>query len=187
MAYKEIFEIFLTQNKIAIVDAEDYAYLNQFKWYAFKHRNTFYAVRWLFKENKQIALLMHREILKPSKNIKIDHINRNGLDNRKCNLRICNNSQNMMNREKQCNNSSGYKGVCWVQHANKWMAQIGVNKQNKYLGYYSTKEECAEVYNEAAKKYHGEFAELNRINYQEEVRKKTKLKLHMLRERLKGI
>lgn len=160
---KEHKEIPLTQNKFALVDIKDFDYLNQFKWCTHKQRNTYYAVRSIKKNGKKALLLMHREILKPPKGMCTDHINGDGLDNRRGNLRICSNSQNLMNRGKQKNNASGFKGVWWQKIERKWQAQIQVNKKVISLGYYPTKECAAIAYNEAATKYHGEFARLNQV------------------------
>lgn len=160
---KEYKEIPLTQGKISIADVEDYEYLNQWKWHALRDGNTYYAIRAIPKDGKQTSISMHREILKTPKGMYTDHINMDGLDNRRDNLRICTRSQNQMNSEKHKNNNSGFKGVCWHIGIKKWMAQIKVDKKQICLGYFENKEEAALVYNEAAKKYHGEFAKLNNI------------------------
>jgi hypothetical protein len=88
----------------------------------------------------------------------IDHINGNGLDNRRCNLRLCNNAQNSMNRKKVLA-KSGYKGVYPV--GNKWQASIWLNKKKKHLGLFGDKKKAAKAYDLAAEKYFGEFASLN--------------------------
>lgn len=108
-------EIPLTQGKVTLVDVEDYDYLNTWKWYAWfrnkcfiyrfsNKKNTFrhnggkiYAVRNIKKNGKQVTTYMHRVIMKTSTGLEVDHKNGDGLDNRKDNLRICNNSQNQMN------------------------------------------------------------------------------------------
>lgn len=163
---KEYKEIPLTQGKVALVDIEDYDYLNQFKWYAQKCKNNlFYVVRNIKKDGKQIKLCMHREIMKTPKGMHTDHINGNGLDNRRNNLRICNSSKNQRNSGKHKNNTSGYKGVFWHNRGKKWQASIGLNSKLKHLGLYSTKEEAAIAYNEAAKKYFGGFARLNTFKF----------------------
>lgn len=161
---KEYKEISLTQGKVAFVDAEDYAYLNQFKWCAVYNGYNWYAVRNIPKNGKQTLVLMHREIMKPPKGMDTDHINGNGLDNRRCNLRVCNKSQNMMNRGKTKENTSGYKGVAWDKRAKKWKAHIRINSKLIYLGLFITKEEAALVYNKASKEYFGEYAKLNEVN-----------------------
>ena len=150
-------EIQLTQGKVALVDDEDFEYLNQWKWYVTK-RN--YVRR--SKENE--TLYLHRIILNvKDKNIFIDHVNMNKLDNRKINLRICNRSQNGMNRNKTSLNSSGYKGVVFDIRRKKYYAKIKVNQKIIFLGYYINCIDAARAYNQAAQKYHGEFAKLNVI------------------------
>lgn len=160
MRYKEIP---LTQDKVTLVDIENYDYLNQWKWFADKDRKNsiFYAKRSVLKNGKQTTLKMHREILKPPKDMEIDHKNRDGLDNRKCNLRLCNRSQNQMNKEIQRNNTSSYKGVSWHERGKKWQAYIRKDYKRKHLGLFNIKEEAALAYNEAAIKSFGEFARLN--------------------------
>lgn len=91
----------------------------------------------------------------------IDHRDGNGLNNQIENLRLVNNQQNNCNKNKQINNSSGYKSVSWSKIANKWRAYIVLNKQQIHLGYFTEIIDAANAYNIAAIKYHGEFAKLN--------------------------
>lgn len=88
----------------------------------------------------------------------VDHINLNGLDNRRCNLRLATNTENQRNKSKQVNNTSGYKGVYWRKDSNKWVAQIKVDNEVRHLGRFDTPEEAHAAYCEAAKQLHGEFA-----------------------------
>lgn len=159
-------EIKLTQGKVALVDDEDYEYLNQWKWYAYKHKykHTYYARK--SKNNK--CILMHRIIMNTPPNLQVDHVYHNGLDNRKFieingrlkqNLRNCTNSQNSMN--KTALGKSKYLGVSYV---GKYItAKIRINGRLRYLGSFKTEDAAALAYNEAAKIYHGEFANLNII------------------------
>ena len=160
-------EIQLTQGKVALVDDEDFEYLNQWKWYAHtsKKSNTFYAARNSLKINGRTKRIkMHTFIYdKNNSEILIDHINNNGLDNRKSNLRICNHNQNQQNKLIYKSNTSGYKGVFWHKAANKWGSRIGLNCKIIYLGVYKNKIDAAKSYNEAAIKFYGEFAKLNEI------------------------
>ena len=154
-------KIKLTQGKIALVDDEDYERVNQYKWYASSYP---YAQR---KKDKSTQS-MHRFILELSDpKISVDHINHNGLDNRRENMRICSQSENLRNRNKSENLSSKYKGVYFSRHAQKFKAQIQWKKNkkhiSKYLGYFDSEESAAIAYNVAAKKYFGEFAKLNEI------------------------
>tara|TARA_R110000868_G_scaffold146432_1_gene367237 strand:- start:666 stop:1151 length:486 start_codon:yes stop_codon:yes gene_type:complete len=157
-------EIQLTQGKVALVDDEDYDYLMQWKWFANKKGSTFYAVRSLHSNNVRKTIFMHRLITNNiNTKMQTDHLNGNGLDNRKINLRICTTSQNSMNRGLQINNTTGFKGVNYDKFSNKFRAQIRVNNIYKNLGYYIDPKDAARAYNEAAIKLHGEFANLNKI------------------------
>ena len=88
----------------------------------------------------------------------VDHINHNGLDNRKCNLRICTNQENICNCEIPKNNKSGCKGVYWAKDKHKWTVQVTVNNKTIYIGRYDNLEEAIMARKEASKKYYGEFA-----------------------------
>lgn len=155
-------EIPLTQGKFALVDDEDFEWLNQWKWRVKKAKNgRFYVQRGMRENGQSRTLYMHREIMKTPKGLDADHRDRNGLDNRKSNLRNCTRSQNLMNTIKREKNLSGYKGVTWCKEKEKWQAQIFVNNKNIRLGRFKTKEAAAFIYDEAAKKYFGEFARLN--------------------------
>lgn len=128
----------LINNKgIALVNDEDFDYLNQWSWHLSKK---------MYAANKS-RIYMHRLIMETPKGYVTDHINRNTLDNRRVNLRIITNSQNLMNREKSKKNTSGYKGVTWNKERNKWKAQIGFNNKNIFIGRFSTREEAAQAYN----------------------------------------
>jgi hypothetical protein len=91
----------------------------------------------------------------------IDHIDGDGLNNQKSNLRIGTHQQNIMNRTKQRNNTSGYKGVSFDKSTNKFVAQIGYNKKGIHIGSFKTAILAARAYDVEAIKYHGEFANLN--------------------------
>lgn len=155
-------EILLTQGKVALVDDEDFEYFNQWKWSASKQGNTYYALRKVtVSKNKELTTIMHRVITQALHGINIDHINGNGLDNQRKNLRFATKAQNAMNKNKQCNNVSGYKGVSWAKRQKKWRACIMVIGRNVHLGYFTIKETAALAYDKAAEKYYGEFARLN--------------------------
>jgi len=149
----------LTQGKFAIVDDEDFINLAMNIW----HYDCGYAARTTHENGKKKTIRMHAVINKTPKGLHTDHINRNKLDNRKENLRTCSLSQNLRNRGKQSNNTSGYKGVCWHKRANKWVVFIEVNKKQLYLGLHENIIDAARTYNAAAKKHYGEFAKLNNI------------------------
>ena len=108
---------------------------------------------------------MHRKILglKKGDGKIVDHINGNSLDNRKANLRICTQSQNMINRIKQKNNKSGYIGVCLYKgnSINKWRASIMQNKKQISIGYFDNKIDAAKARDTKALELYGEYATLN--------------------------
>ena len=150
----------LTKGKVAIVDASDYDALMKFKWCARKNRgaNVFYAMAYLGKDEGRKSYYMHSLLLDRPKGMEIDHINGNGLDNRRSNLRICTRSENEMNRGKNKNNTSGYKGVCWNKNDKRWYVKIGLNNKQINLGRFSDKLEAYKAYVSACKKYHGKYA-----------------------------
>lgn len=154
-------KINLTQNQISIVDDEWFDEINQYKWYAVWNPPTksFYAARNIQTKEGQKRILMHRVILNTPPEKFCDHKNHNTLDNQEHNLRNSTRSQNAMNKGKQSNNTSGYKGVFFNGH--KWYARIGAGEKYIYLKTWNTPEEAARAYDEAAKMYHGEFAFLN--------------------------
>lgn len=154
----------LTQNQISFVDDEDFEYLNQFTWQACKKKdgNSWYALR-SYKENgKYKKIGMHREIMNLLDKIKVvDHINHNGLDNRKENLRICTIHENNRNKTvSKTKKSSIYLGVSI--HRKKWRATIWTSGKTISAGYFSCQENAAIAYNILAEKYHGQFANYNK-------------------------
>lgn len=95
------------------------------------------------------------------KGMVVDHINHNGLDNRKANLRIATFSENRRNSRKAKDTSSKYKGVSWHKNNKKWHAGININGRRKHLGSFDDEIQAAKAYDEVARKYHGEFSSLN--------------------------
>ena len=154
-------EIPLTQGKVAIVDDADYEWLNQWKWYAEQNKGTWYARRCIWEGQRTYCVRMHRVILNAQAGEATDHINGNGLDNRRTNLRICTTAENNRNCHKRKPTSSRFKGV--FRWENRWRVQICVKGQNRYVGTYGDEEEAARAYNEAATKFYGEFASLNAV------------------------
>ncbi len=147
----------LTKGKIAIVDAEDYEHLKQYKWYADIQTGRFYACR--FANKKKIY--MHRYLTNPPDGLVVDHIDGNGLNNCRSNLRICSAGQNMFNK-RAGKGTSKYKGVCWDQRGRrKWQSAITCRGEYKFLGRFDNEIDAAKVYDKAAKRSFGEFAYLN--------------------------
>jgi hypothetical protein len=153
----------LTRGKYAIVDPEDFERLNKYKWYASTCKNTYYASRTKMVGRKKSEIKMHREVIKPPAGMVVDHKNHNGLDNRKANLRPATHQQNIFNRRyvSKKSSSSKYKGVSWTPHVKMWRVRVWLNYKSKNIGYFKDEIVAAKAYDEAVKKYHGEFAVLN--------------------------
>lgn len=148
----------LTQGLFAYVDQEDYEYLIQWRWSAHKEHNKYYAVRHKQVDGKKIVLRMHAVILKNSTpGLVVDHIDGDGLNNTKKNLRLCSPAENLRNRGKQINNTSGYKGVFLDKRRGKWYAQICVDRKKITSPNFLDKKDAVNAYNELAKKHHGVF------------------------------
>jgi len=141
----------LTQGKYALVDDEDYMLVSQYKWYAHKERNTWYACCDIYFTPKyKKCLRMHRLILGLGWFDKRqgDHVDHNGLNNRRFNLRICTHQQNLQNRK-------GVKGVYY--HKKAWMAIIGINGKSVYLGRFKRKKDALATRKKAEQKFFKEF------------------------------
>lgn len=158
-------KIKLTQNKYTIVDDENFNHLNIFKWLVSKKSHRYYAGRtvWNKKTKTKRMVYMARYILNASKNKVVDHINGNTLDNRKSNLRLCSNTENIRNSKIGLRNKTGYKGVCKINRSltKRYLAQINIKGKNTKLGYFKTAKEAAVAYNKAAIKHYKEFAKIN--------------------------
>lgn len=151
----------LTQGKVAIVDDDDFEELSKYKWYANKIKGVHYAMRNSPTDTrKYIKLLMHRSIMEARKEQQVDHINGNRLDNRKVNLRLCNNAENSWNRQRG-RGLSKYKGIYFHKPTQKWLARIMRNGHHYHIGLYKTEEEAARAYDRKARVLFGDFAYLN--------------------------
>ena len=155
-------EIPLTKGKVALVDDEDYEYLNQFKWCVTTSPNTQYAVCGnviLFNNKWEKGVRMHRLLLQARPRQIVDHKNHDGLDNQRHNIRICTHQQNTWNSRPHTNGYSKYKGV--LKQGNRWSAHITINGYSACLGTFGTEEEAARRYDKSARLYHKDFACLN--------------------------
>lgn len=151
----------LSQGKVALVDDGDYESLSRYKWCAKFCDGKWYAARSTGGRLNLQRLYMHRVILQAQSDQMVDHRNRDGLDNRRSNIRIATPGQNQYNSIRPRSNTSGFKGVQRGRNGHGWQAVIKVEKKTKYLGQFPTKEEAAQAYDRAAKQYHGEFARLS--------------------------
>lgn len=152
-------QIPLTKGYFAIVDDDDYEWLNQWKWQYCKSRKTGYAVRTIQRDGKKTGIKMHRVLLDAPDELQVDHIDRNGLNNQRNNLRLATSLQNSRNSRSRMGTSL-YKGVCLYKNR-AWASQIRTSERILHLGYFPTQWEAAQAYNDAARKYFGEFAVLN--------------------------
>lgn len=143
----------------ALVDDEDFSYLNQFNWTVTKYGVV--TTRGINGSHIQI----HRLIMKAPIHLEVDHIDGNRLNNQKSNLRLCNSSQNKCNRGARKDSKSGYKGVSWHKQRNKWTVRIMNLETKKYEshGLFNDVKEAAKVYNKVARNYHQGFAFINKI------------------------
>lgn len=157
-------EIPLTQGKVALVDDEDYEWLNQWKWCVAKAKHLYYAVRRPHVGESGTILHMHRAILglKCKDGILLDHKDRNGLNNQKENLRIADRRINSINSKLlRSTNTSGFRGVTWSKKAHKWQASINTRGINIWGGYHHDPIAAARAHDKMAKSHYGDIAKLN--------------------------
>jgi hypothetical protein len=154
--------IYLGEGEFTILDPRDYYRLSKFQWYIKGSFGKFYAARNYKYDSRQTKTVsMHREIMNAPKGLLVDHRNRDGLDNRRANLRLATYSENNCNKAKRKNTSSRFVGVCFNKQLNRWGAYIKPQGKKIFLGYFDSETDAGKAYDEAAKKYHGEFACLN--------------------------
>jgi AP2 domain/HNH endonuclease len=144
-------KISLTQGKTALVDDGDFGELSKFKWCAHKvpHSRTWYAVRRTSRPGSRIVK-MHRVITGAADGTDVDHVNGQGLDNRRDNLRQVTKFQNMHNQtRKMVGCTSRFRGVSWDRQRCKWQAYIHNGNKRKFLGRFACEEEAARAYDQA--------------------------------------
>lgn len=156
-------EIPLSRGQVALVDDDDYHLVTGRKWQA-KRRTTgdgFYAVCWNKNGAAPSRLTLHGLIMGHREGFEVDHIDCDGLNCRRANMRWATHSQNSANRKKTRANSSGYKGVSWDKDRRRWVAEIRIHQLRLFLGRFHSAEEAAIAYDDAARLHYGEFARLN--------------------------
>lgn len=151
-------EIPLTQGRIALVDDEDYEQLARHSW-SFDGRG--YAVRGVWVAGRVKKVRMHRQILSAAEGVEVDHVNGNGLDNRRSNLRLCEHHQNARNVRPRQGCTSQYKGVYWHRQSGKWRARLRFGGKHISLGLYVSEQDAARAYDAAARQHFGAFARTN--------------------------
>lgn len=159
----EVAYVQLTRGYEAIIDAADADLVSMWNWSVMR---TGVDLKYA-KRNRLVgdgdgpkAILLHRVICNPPLGFGVDHINGNGLDNRRSNLRVASQAQNCRNTRLRARNTSGYKGVFWDKFTSRWMAAIGCNGKFHNLGRFKTREEAAAAYAAAATDLFGKFARL---------------------------
>lgn len=150
--------VLLTQGYEAIVDASSVPIVKGFNWTANVKQNTVYAYRKVSIAKKAVTVRLHRVIICAPDGTQVDHINGNGLDNRRQNLRLATAVDNMRNQGRRADNKSGFKGVDWVKRKRKWRATIRFGGRKKLLGLFETPQSAHEAYAEAAQRLFGAFA-----------------------------
>lgn len=150
-------EIQLTKGKVTIIDDGDFEMLSAFKWHAVKWRHVYYAQAWI----NGGEMSMHRFLLAAKREEIADHINGDGLDNRRENLRLVPPAVNRLNSRLSRNNTSGFKGVYLQKKTGKWTAMIGTRTNGKlvstHLGTFATPEEASAAYQAAVRERYGEI------------------------------
>jgi len=150
----------LTQGKHAVVDIADYPVVSGYRWHAIKMPRRYYASTHIrTNDGKQTLLQIHRLLLPDA--AEVDHIDHDGLNNTRGNIRACTHAQNHMNQRKSENCTSQYKGVCRHKATQKWQSQITLNRVPVYIGRFATELDAAHAYDASARKHFGEFACLN--------------------------
>jgi hypothetical protein len=150
----------LTKGLEAVIDASDVDLVEGFKWFArIKKGATSYAVRRATdSDGRNLDVYMHRVIAQTPTEFDTDHVDGNGLNNRRSNLRYATKSQNMHNMRKRRDNTSGFKGVSWHKSSEKWMARIRLNGEQHHIGSFTTLQAAHEAYSQVSSRMHGEYA-----------------------------
>lgn len=149
-----------------MVDDGDYEWLNKWKWFAHKRENRFYVVRGVFSNGVRSSVYMHRQILNPELKEVSDHIDGNGLNNQRKNLRSCSQALNLRNTKKRTNGkTSKFKGVCSDLRGAvpRYRANIRLDGKQVQIGSFDTEVEAAMAYNLEAQKHFGSFARVNDV------------------------
>lgn len=159
-------EIQLTQGYVALVDGDDYRHVAMHRWHAVVRMRAdgtalVHAARNVRRaDGRQRLQYMHSLLVGTPPGMCTDHVDGNGLNNIRANLRVCTRAENVRNRRSH-GGTSRYKGVCWNRSKKKWQAAIGVGDKMHHLGCFTDETAAACAYDDAALRMHGEFARPN--------------------------
>jgi len=160
-------EIPLTRGYVALVDDADFERVSQHKWHAQTHYrgnkvSRVYVLRHVRRaDGTWTTQLLHRFILEAESGLDVDHIDGNGLNNTRGNIRVCTHSENLRNQKPRSGCSSLFKGVGWNRRGEMWQAYITVNGKMTHLGLFADEHEAAQAYDVAARERFGVFARVN--------------------------
>lgn len=150
----------LSQDRFTVIDDDDFKFVVGYTWYAAKNGRTYYAQTHVKDGAVWRTVKLHQLLLPDA--VKVDHIDGNGLNNSRSNLRTATTAQNGANRKKDKRpTSSKFKGVSWHRPKSIWISRIKVAGKGCHLGYFASEEEAARAYDKAAIMYFGEYAHLN--------------------------
>lgn len=145
-----------------LIDAADYEWVSRYRWHSSGRRRNYVATR-VPGTGERIKL--HRLLLGAPAGREGDHIDGDGLNNTRANLRIATSSENNANRKRGRRSFSGFRGVYFIQQdyplARPWRAQISIGNKSRFLGYFGSAEAAAAAYDAAARKAFGQFAQMN--------------------------
>jgi hypothetical protein len=156
---------------VVLLDDEDHEVLSAYRWFARPGRHTCYAMRKRRVGGKDIVVLMHRQIMAAPAGLVVDHIDGNGLNNQRSNLRLCTSAENIRNQPKRRVTPSRYKGVFVCGTTGRWFVKILAHNRQIFLGRFASEHAAARAYNEAAQQFFGEFANLNVIDGEDRFRR----------------
>lgn len=153
-------KIQLSQGFSAEISAEDYDRVSKYKWYVTfsGNRKKRYAIG---RISGRRMITMHRYILNVESSLQVDHIDGNGLNNTRENLRLATGTENQANGQKRPDTTSKFKGVSWDKRNKQWRADICKHYKRQHLGYFTNEVDAARAYDTKALELFGEFAKCN--------------------------
>lgn len=147
----------LTRGYEAVIDAADVPLVEGYAWKALVDTRRVYATTEVGGRKAKKSLRMHRVIMDAPSGVDVDHIDHNGINNRRSNMRFCTRSENLQNQRKRLDNTSGFKGVHYYKRTGRWRAYIMRDSKERHLGYFDTPEQAYAAYCRASEYLHGEY------------------------------